>query len=155
MIRGKFLSIEDDLQKIFDIRRSVFCSELGETEESVFDGNDDIAMHAVVYNDSGCIAAVGRGIMYGSYCKIGFIAVLPVERGKKYGDFVVRMLCDRAFAAGAAIVRVDARESAVNFYKSIGFDTIPPVAGDNFVSMCIKRENFSSPCAKCGGLTSL
>ena len=43
------------------------------------------------------------------------------ERGKKYGDFVVRMLADKAFNSGINEIYVGAQTQAIGFYETIGF----------------------------------
>lgn len=157
MIRGKFISGDGDLNEVFSLRRRVFCDELGEPEQSVFDQLDDIAMHVAAFDSDGKTVAAGRGIMCGAYCKIGFICVDKEKRGFEYGDFIVRMLCDRAFSCGAKTVRVDAREKAVGFYKKMGFEFSDGGAfekdknGISVAKMEITAERLISDCQRCAG----
>ena len=65
--------------------------------------------------------ATGRLIFLENWFKIGRIAVKKECRGKHYGDFVVRMLLDKAFSMGAKEVFVGAQAHAISFYERIGF----------------------------------
>lgn len=157
MIRGKFISGDGDLSEVLSLRRRVFCDELGEPEQAVFDQLDGIAMHVAAFDGDGKTVAAGRGIMCGAYCKIGFICVDKKQRGSEYGDFIVRMLCDRAFSCGAKTVRVGAREGAVGFYKKLGFEFSAGGVfkkdknGISVTEMEITADRLFSDCRKCSG----
>lgn len=147
MIAGKFIGGDEDLSEIFSIRRKIFCDELGEPEEQVFDGKDKLAMHVIVYDNNNVPAAAGRAIFENDKFKIGFIGVLKEQRGKFYGDFIVRMLCNKAIYSGAKEIYLDARKNAVDFYKRIGFsvcgETCPKTG---FIPMVLYTGNFTSRC---------
>ena len=66
--------------------------------------------------------ATGRIIIENGKYKIGRIAVLKEERGKQYGDFIVKMLVNKGFLSGAEEVYVGALKHAISFYKKIGFE---------------------------------
>ena len=97
MVEGKFFSGQDDLREIYQIRREVFTEELGELEEQ--DANDAISMHALAYTE-GKPVATGRIRFDGWEFVIDKVAVRKEFRGMKYGDFIVRLLIDRAMMAG-------------------------------------------------------
>ncbi len=120
MIEGKFIHGDQDLSVIFQIRREVFCKEQKISEEEEFDGLDQKALHVII-SEKQCNLAVGRLVVIEDYYKIGRIAVLKEYRGMYYGDFVVRMLVDKAFQLGAKEVHVGAQTYAKGFYEKIGF----------------------------------
>lgn len=126
LIQGKILSYGNDLSEVFDIRRKVFIEEQHIPDEIEFDELDAEAMHVIVYEESGSKKAVatGRIIYDGEYCRIGRIAVLKEYRGKKYGDFTVRMLLNKAFTADIHEVTIDAQVKAIEFYHKIGFQDV-------------------------------
>ena len=120
MIEGKFLKGTEDLSEAFNIRKKVFCEEQGISMEEEFDTLDRESIHVIIYDENN-IVATGRLYRKDDYYKIGRIAVLKEFRGKYYGDFVVRMLIDRAFQEGATCVHVGAQRKAQAFYETIGF----------------------------------
>lgn len=151
MIHGKFFAANDsEVQKCFDIRMAVFVDEQGYKKEDEFDEVDKYAMFAAVYDDEGKMVGTGRCFIDddGVY-HAGRIAVLKEARGKKHGDFLVRMLCDRAFANGAQEVHIGAQVRAAGFYEKIGFVK----AGEEYndchvphVPMILKKNAFCSQC---------
>lgn len=120
MIEGKFLSGEEDLSIIKDIRSRVFCQEMGISAKAEEDGMDDRCMHAFVYA-AGEPAACGRIMYDGWNFVISRVAVLPEYRRQKYGDFLVRLLIDKALQANAAEIQTEATEASLPFFESIGF----------------------------------
>lgn len=120
MVTGKFLTGKDDLSEVFRIREEVFCKEQNIAKEIEHDAFDQGAIHVLIH-DHGCNVATGRLLIVEGRYSIGRVAVVKEERGKYYGDFVVRMLVDKAFRLGATAVTIDAQSQTVPFYKKIGF----------------------------------
>lgn len=103
------------------IRREVFLQEQGFSAQSQFDAMDERSWHLLV-EEGGQTVATGRLALDEKGCwKLGCIAVLPAFRGKHIGDFVVRLLVDRALSMPPAPIYVMAQQHAVNFYRRIGF----------------------------------
>ena len=76
---------------------------------------------------------------------IGFVAVLAEKRRQKLGDFIVRLLLDRAFLCGASEIFLTARPDSVPFFESIGF----VVTGDPIesgVPMSVRRGGVKTAC---------
>ena len=121
MIRGIYLWNGDDLSDAFKIRKLVFQEEQGMDQNNVFDGLDKVSVHAVVYNEDEKAVASGRIVCDNEEYRIGKIAVIKEERGKKYGDFLVRRLVDKGYLAGASTVKVHSQIHAISFYEKIGF----------------------------------
>lgn len=121
MIRGVYLWYGDDLEDAYRIRRKVFVEEQKMREEDVFDSLDKVSVHAIVYDENENPVASGRIAVDGEEYRIGKIAVLEQCRGKKFGDFLVRMLVDKGYLAGAKTVMVRSQIHAVPFYEKIGF----------------------------------
>jgi predicted GNAT family N-acyltransferase len=123
LIQGKLLSYGSDLSEALEIRRQVFVKEYQKSEEEEFDELDPIAMHVIVYEqgDQKKPVATGRIVFDGSACEIGHIAVLKEYRHRQYGDFVVRMLINKAFTAGIHEVSVKVPGQLIDFFRKIGF----------------------------------
>lgn len=161
-ISGKFLTYGDDLSQAFEIRKEVFVKEQGIPEELVFDDLDQNAIHAIVYEEHKITKENGMGqmpkpvgsgrIIYdGSTCMIGRVAVLKDYRGKKYGDFLIKMMLQKAFMAGVKEVVVHSQTSAEGFYQKIGFKRV----GENFMEagiehceMKIEKKYVNRACKK-------
>ncbi|MFW5651097.1 MAG: GNAT family N-acetyltransferase [Acetivibrio ethanolgignens] len=151
IVKGVYLNGENDLGDAFEIRRKVFIEEQGVPEELELDEMDAYAIHALVYVE-GKAVATGRIIYDGYTYKIGRVAVLKEERGKQYGDFIMRMLIDKAFLHGAEEVILGAQLTAVGFYEKLGFEKYGEVfddAGIPHIHMKLKRENLCKKCS-CG-----
>ncbi len=126
LIQGKLLTQGNDLSDVYLIRKKVFVEEMKLPEPVVFDGQDDMAMHVIVYeeSDSKKAVATGRISFDGKCCEIGHIAVLKEFRKKNYGDFTVRMLLNKAFTSGIHVVRSIVYSDSVAFFEKIGFHII-------------------------------
>jgi predicted GNAT family N-acyltransferase len=129
MIQGKLLSYGDDLSEAFQIRRDVFVNEMSIPEDKEFDEIDQIAMHAIAYEEEQNwntshikrAVATGRVTYDGSVCQLSKIAVLKAYRKKKYGDFIVRLLLNKAFTSGIKEVILYTPKEAIDFFKTVGF----------------------------------
>lgn len=112
MVRGKFFSGQDDLSIIKEIRRQVMQEE--------DDGQDDFCMHVLAY-DGDIPVATGRISFDGWEFVISKVCVLKEHQGKMYGDFVVRMLVDKAMMSNAQQVKLEATKDTTAFFEKIGF----------------------------------
>ncbi len=139
-ITGKYiLSGLGDLTDVFAIRDKVFVEEQGIPYELEHDDKDSEAIFALAFEEGEDFkkpVATGRLLFLEENFKIGKIATLKEYRGMGYGDFVVRMLIDKAFTMGAKQIFVDAQVTAVDFYKKIGFRNI----GEEFEEAGIKKQ---------------
>lgn len=154
MIQGKFLTAQDpETKKCFAVRQKVFVEEQHCPPEEEFDQVDDYAMFAAVYDENRNVVGTGRVYIDEEGCyHAGRIAVLREARGKGYGDFIVRMLCDRAFANGATEVHIGAQVQAIGFYETIGFRVCGELYDDVSIPhkpMVLKRADFCAPCGSC------
>ncbi len=150
LVEGKFRSYEEDLTDAFEIRRKVFQEEQGVDPEIEFDELDKAAMHVIIYVADKAVAT-GRLIFDGETYRIGRVAVLKEERGKQYGDFVVRMLADRAFQSGAKEVLLGSQVQVREFYEKLGFVSYGEEyieAGIRHIPMKLKAASMCSHCKK-------
>lgn len=151
MVVGKYYQGMESFEDIRKIRKQVFGEELGYPDELNFDGLDEEALHAVAYLDKDATkpAAVGRLILTEAGYKIGRIAVAKEARKSGYGNFIVHMLVDKAFQAGAETVIVGARPEAVMFYKKIGFVITTQgymEAGTSHTVMVLHKQDLCKGC---------
>ncbi len=163
LIQGKLLCYGDDLSEVFDIRRKVFIEELEVAKEQVFDDLDNIAMHAIIYeesqdwhnetiNDKKTPVATGRIIYDGTVCTIDKVAVLKEFRGMKYGDFTVKMLLSKAFTSGINEVITKTFSESQDFFRTIGFTNYSDEYSENgikYIEMILKQKDLIKLCSKC------
>lgn len=150
-IKGRFISYGEPLNEVFAIRKAVFQDEQGMTNDMDQDGKDKEAVHVVAYEigNENRPVATGRICMLDNEFRIGKIAVLKEERGKYYGDFVVRMLVDKAFLLGAKKVSVSAITTAVHFYEKIGFHKTGEEYMENGTPHVMMYLDQGDLCSKC------
>lgn len=138
-IQGKYLLAGlHDISECLAIRKEVFGEEQRFPSAATEDADDKSAVFVLAYettvnNSTSNVEyealkkehkipiGTGRLVFLGDMYKIGRIAVKKEFRGRGYGDFIVRMLVDKAFLMGAQEVYVGAQEHAVSFYEKIGF----------------------------------
>ena len=124
-IQGRYyLGGLHDISECLAIRKEVFGEEQNFRSAANEEEDDKHAVFVVAYETAGeSLIPVGTGrlVFLGEQYKIGRIAVKKEYRGKKYGDFIVRMLVDKAFTMGAKEVFVGAQLHAIPFYEKIGF----------------------------------
>ena len=118
MVEGKFISGQEDLSEILRIREEVFGKE--QAVQNRTDMPDDKCMHVIGY-DQGRPAAAGSIYYDGWECVIHSVAVREGCRGQGLGDFVVRMLIDRAFMANVLEMSVEVPVQLKGFFEKIGF----------------------------------
>ncbi len=129
MVYGRFAVEKADLETANEIIKTVFEEELGFPEQ---DEEEEFVLSALVFTGDPDQAASGEGaeavpagagrlVFDDAHVSLGEVAVLPPHRGQAYGDFLVRLLIDRAAQAGAAEVRVDALTGTEEFFAGIGF----------------------------------
>lgn len=152
-IQGKILSMGDDLSEVYRIKKEVYENELGYVLEDSSDMNDDMSIYVIVYEDTEFRkpVATGKMIYDGVTCSIDKVAVLKEYRKRKYGDFVVRMLLNKAFTSGINEVSLVCPTIIKDFFSKIGFIVIENdliQSDSNYIRMSIKSVDLCSQCKK-------
>lgn len=151
MIEGKYLSGNDDLSQVYELREEVFQRELGFRKELEVDGYDKLSIHAIAY-ENGMPAATGRILFDGEIYRISRVAVKKAFRGKGYGDFVVRMLINKALTSGAQEIYTSTLLDGKKMFETIGFEVSGEAyenGGLTYLPMWLKSENLHK-CCGCG-----
>jgi predicted GNAT family N-acyltransferase len=124
------------------VRREVFVVEQGLGEALVGDGDDEQALHAVLYNRLGMPLAGGRlQSLDPAIAKIGRLATVPALRGAGLGRAVLASLVGAAREGGHRELRLDALESAAPFYEKAGFAR----SGGAFVAAGLPHVEMRQP----------
>ena len=120
MVTNRWFLGADDISDAMMIRDTVFVEEQGCPVDIEHDEYDKTAMHLVVYAD-GSPVGCARMVPQEDGFKLGRIAVLKEERGKHYGDLIMRLLLFKAFQMGANQAHLGAQKHAADFYARFGF----------------------------------
>lgn len=139
MIRGRFLSSRDDITPVIELRRKVFCDELGLPRENEPDIYDGMSFYALVFDDDNNIIGTGRLCVEDDRITIGRVCVLKEWRGRQIGDFIMRMLLYRAQELNAGSVTLTARADKLNFYAKYGFEPIGDLIDSGDVAQRMMR----------------
>ncbi len=126
-IEGKYINGTEDITEIKRIRELIFQTADYTTDHlygmDVSMICDEMAVHALAWMEG---KVVGCGTLFydGDTYLLDRIAVPEEERRKKYGDFIVRMLLDRAFRNHAERVVAYVSEEIFPSFQTIGFREI-------------------------------
>ncbi|MFZ6780534.1 GNAT family N-acetyltransferase [Undibacterium sp. Ji83W] len=115
LVIADWATLQKDAQAI---RYAVFVIEQKIPAELEWDAADAQCVHAVAYDANG--KAVGTGRLLPD-AHIGRMAVLTTARGLGVGAKILRALMAEAQARGEPAVRLNAQQSAENFYLKEGF----------------------------------
>jgi N-acetylglutamate synthase-like GNAT family acetyltransferase len=93
----------------------------------------------------------------GEICRLGRIAVLKQYRGNHYGDFIVRILLNKAFTSGVKKVYTYASSDSLGFFSTIGFKaeqekeglTVMSISPTQLVTKCQISKNFIGNSGNC------
>ncbi len=144
-IQGKYLlGAVSDLSECHTIFNEV-AKECPQIIECKKEEEDASAIFALAYETEKNVekaeetllpVATGRLLFLDDCCEIDGVAVKRDYRRKKYGDFIVRMLVDKAFVMGAKEVFAIVPAGSEDFFASIGF-----VKAEEEKTCFIERKN--------------
>lgn len=127
-LRPSALSVKEvwndpDFEHVLTIRDEVFVTEQHLTDDARNDPDDDRSVHFLAYLDNQPIGT-GRLTMYGREAQVAWVAVREPHRGAGVGNALMRTIIDRARAAGAGYVLLNAQTHAIPFYEHLGFESV-------------------------------
>lgn len=118
-----------DLESYFDLRWRVLRAPWDQPRGSERDDREDESIHLMIRAANGEALAAGRlHLNSPTESQVRFMAVDPRAQGRGLGSLVLRNLEDRARAAGAKRMILNARESALRFYKQHAYTVEAPAA---------------------------
>lgn len=139
MLCGVWKKAGEDLSDAFDLRREVFIEEQKISRQLEFTGDDQEYEHLIIYED-GQARATGRMKFTDSQTvHLGRICVQKQSRGSHLGEFLVKIMLEKAFQEGALTAELDAQEYAAGFYEKLGFVRIGPVNEPSGIPHCHMR----------------
>lgn len=144
MILGKLIEYGQDLSDVLKVWNQVFIEDKVQIE---LEWNEEIAIYGVIHDADNNPLAAGKLIFTDNNYVLDKIGVIESERKKGYGDFLVRLLVNKAFMSGAECVYVNISFQLVEFYKKFGFRAINE---KNSIQEKVNMILFtSSICRKC------
>ena len=114
-------------KKYDDFRWEILRKPLKTPNVPLKDNLEDVSFHFIAINSDNIIKACGRVHLNSSdEAQIRYMAVDKDHRRMGLGSAIVKKLEAEAKLLGATYVMLNARENAINFYKSRGYDEIAP-----------------------------
>jgi len=118
----KIVVSDRELKGAFEVRKQVFVEEQGIPEDMELDELDMEAMHMVVKDGEGIVGTARVLFLAASQAKLERMAILKPFRRRGIGKGIISFLDEEFKNRGTAQVVLHAQCSAVNFYKSCGFE---------------------------------
>lgn len=112
----------NDIERILQLRYKVLRAPWNQPIDTATDTIEDKCINAYIEDENGKVIACGR--LQKNENKIGqirFMAVSDDYQGKGLGKLIVGHLEKRAKELQLKSIELQARENAVNFYKSCGY----------------------------------
>ena len=122
----------------FAIRHKVFIEEQGVPEDLELDELDQLAMHALAFQDSKCVGTGRLVSIGGQNGQIGRMAVLPRFRNQGFGRNILRKLMAHAQSDGMVSLILHSQVSAIPFYEKQGFQ----IQGNVYDEVGIPHRNM-------------
>ncbi|MFI5219998.1 MAG: GNAT family N-acetyltransferase [Bacteroidia bacterium] len=115
----------EDFEKYYRLRWQVLRKPWEQPKGSERDELDATSTHAFLKNKLGEVIAIGR-LHFNSETEgqIRFMAVSEKYRGNNYGVGILKYLEEKAKANGAEKIILEARSTAVSFYKRNGYELL-------------------------------
>ncbi len=113
----KFVTLS--LETCLDIRHQVLWPQLPR-DASLVEGDND-ALHFGVQHESRAVSCLSVFMLDASTCQIRKFATLQACQGQGFGGFLFHSVLEKMAGLGVSNVCLDARTSAVGFYRKFGF----------------------------------
>lgn len=122
MFTVKRSSTPEEFKKIFGLRVEVLRKPWNQSPETATDAQEDQSYNSYIENENGEAIACGRLQENGNKVgQIRFMAVSDKYQGKGLGKMIVSDLEEKGRELGLRTIELQARENAVEFYKSCGY----------------------------------
>ena len=121
MIQGRFVSEAREQKIVEEIFRKVSGNRI--SHDIILDPMDTL-VQALVYEgaEDNCPTAAGSMILKKEEARIVFVTVLPEYRGKSYGEFLIRMMVDKAKTSGIQRITLWCEDSMSAYFQKFGFE---------------------------------
>ena len=114
-------------ESYFDLRWRVLREPWGQPRGTERDDLDAESFHLMLRGSGGAVVAVGRlHLNLPSEAQVRYMAVDESHRGRGFGSRILSGLEDRARSESVTSVVLNARDSAINFYRRHGYSVEGP-----------------------------
>jgi len=122
MFKLRIAHTPEETQRIIDLRYKILRKPWNQSAETATDNLEPISINAYIENEKRMVVACGR--LQENKDKIGqirFMAVEDDQQGKGLGKMIVSALESEAKKLQLHTIELQARDNAVEFYKSCGY----------------------------------
>lgn len=114
---------QEDFEKYYLLRWEVLRKPWNQPRGTEKDENENTSIHVMAIDDAGECVGVSR-LQFNSpeEAQVRFMGVRDDQQGKGVGKKLMQYLEEKAKEKGAKKVVLQARENAVKFYLSIGYE---------------------------------
>ena len=114
-------------EQYYELRWKILRAPWNQVRGSERDDDDETSTHLMVMGDNNKLIGVGR-LHFNSIreAQIRFMAIDVPEQRKGAGSLLLLALESRALQHGASRITLDARETAMGFYRKQGYSTQGP-----------------------------
>ena len=120
-------STRDELRRYYELRWKILRAPWNQPRGSEQDELEQSSHHLMIMGDNHAVIAVGR-LHFNSVrvAQIRYMAVAVDQQRKGVGTLLLNALEKRAVELGAARIVLDARETALRFYRKNGYNPDGP-----------------------------
>ena len=126
-------------------RWEILRKPLGMSKESLADAIEEESFHLMGVDEQNKVIASGRVHFNSSKeAQIRYMAVDQAFQRKGVGSEIVYKLEDHASTEGAEFIVLNAREKAISFYKSLGYEELGPYISDTGIPHKAMRKSLNT-----------
>ena len=150
MVEGKYITAMEDMSGLREIWQKVLLEECGWTSQMLDLDEEKLKLHAIAFEGTEKRPVAAGTIEYGEDAFfISNIAVLKEKRRTGYGDFIVRMLVNKAVITGGMPVRAEVTKEAEPLFQEVGFQADGVTYEKNGIVFCpyqLQQSQIKSCC---------
>jgi len=116
-----------EFEKYYELRWKILCAPWGQPRGTEKDPQDSSSIHVMALDDGGTLLAVGRLHFNNVHeAQVRFMAVDAPYQRRGAGKYILLALEQKAAEHGALQVVLNARETALGFYRKQGYSPAGP-----------------------------
>ena len=136
---------KEEWENYLMFRWEILRKPLGMSKDSLSDSIEDKSFHLMGIDDEEKVIASGRvHFNYENEAQIRYMAVDDSFKRKGVGTEIVKELENYAQSKGANIMVLNARENAISFYLSLGYEEVGPYQSDTGIPHKTMKKNLVS-----------
>ena len=136
---------KEEWENYLTFRWEILRKPLGMSKDSLADSIEDKSFHLMGIDDEEKVIASGRvHFNCENEAQIRYMAVDDSFKRKGVGTEIVKELENYAQSKGAIIMILNARENAISFYLSLGYQEVGPYQSDTGIPHKTMKKNLVS-----------